>query len=81
MGAHSNDEMLSIVERSFNSISTLLGDKPYMFGDNISSLDIIVFSLISSFTLTNIDNDINQMAKKHKNLVSLTKNIQTTYYS
>ena len=80
MGAHSNDEILAIAEQSFKSISTLLGDKPYIFGDKISSLDIIAFAQIGSFTLALIDNDASRLAKSHANLVAFTKRIEKEYY-
>lgn len=80
MGAHSNDEIHDIAERSFKSVSTLLGDKAFMFGNQISSLDIIVFAQIGAFTLSSLDNRSTRMAKQYENLVTLTQKIQNTYY-
>lgn len=80
MGAHSNEEIHIIADRSFKSVSTLLGDKPYMFGEQISSLDIIVFALVGSFILSTIDNETSRMARKYENLVTLTEKIQKKYY-
>lgn len=80
MGAHSNDEIHDIAERSFKSISTLLGNKTFMFGNQISSLDIIVYAQIGAFTLSTLDNRSTLMAKQYENLVTLTQKIQNTYY-
>jgi hypothetical protein len=80
MGAHSKEEIHIIADRSFNSISTLLGNKSYMFGEQISSLDLIVFSQIGSFTLSTLDNQASQMARKYENLVTLAEKIQKKYY-
>lgn len=62
MGAHTNDEIHDIANRSFRSIATLLGNKQYMFGDKISSLDLIVFAQIGAFTLSSFDNPNNSLS-------------------
>ena len=80
MGAHTNSEIHDIADRSFNSISTLLGNKRFMFGEKISSLDLIVFAQIGAFTLSSLDNQMTQLAKKYDNLVTLTQEIQNTHY-
>ena len=79
MGSHSTDEILEIAIQSFDSLSTLLGDKEFFFGDNISSLDLVAFSQLSSFTLASIDNRMTEACRERTNLVSFTNRIQAAY--
>lgn len=80
MGAHSNDEIMAIADKSFASVSAILGDKTYMFGDQISTLDLIVFAQIGAFTLSTLDNKATQLTKKYDNLINFTQKIQHELY-
>ncbi len=80
MGAHTDDEINAIANESFASVSTLLGNKAYLFGDTISTLDLIIFAQIGAFTLSIIDNKAARIAKEYDNLVGLTQRIQHAYY-
>jgi len=80
MGRHSDDEVQEIAKRSLISLSILLGDKPYFFGDKISSFDITAFAMISSLTLSKIDNQMSRLAKSFTNLDEYTRRIKAHYY-
>ena len=80
MGSHNIDQVLTIAQQSFASLSTLLADKPFFFGEKMSSLDIIAFTQLSSFTLASLDNPTNKAAREHQNLVAFTNRIQTSYF-
>jgi glutathione S-transferase len=81
IGAHTADQVLAIAEQSFASLSTMLADKPFFFGDKMSSLDIIAFAQLSSFTLATLSNPTNSAAREHQNLVEFTERVQRTYFS
>jgi len=80
MGKHSNGEIMTIAQQSLESLSVLLGNKPFFFGGTITSLDITAYAMISNFTQSTIENPMNEMAKKYENLVAYTKRIQQEYY-
>lgn len=80
LGRHSDEEIMSIAKQSLESLSTLLGNKAYYFGDKISSLDICVYSMVSNLTQSNINNKMSQMAREFENLVSFTQRIKNEYY-
>lgn len=80
MGKHTEDEITHIAQQSFQSLSTLLADKPYFFGEKISSLDIVIFSHVASFTLASINNPLNELARTFDNLVAFTQKTQNQYY-
>jgi glutathione S-transferase len=81
MGAHSNEEVLEIAKQSFASLSTLLGDKQFFFGDKISSIDLTLFAQLGAFTLVDLDNATIRASREHGNLVEFTQRIQRSYFS
>lgn len=80
-GRHSETEIIAIADRSFQALSDLLADKSFFFGDKISGFDATAYAFISSFTQANLDNDINNKAKSHKNLVAYADRIKEEYFS
>lgn len=80
LGRHSDEEILHIAEQSLQSLSILLGNKPYFFGEKISSLDVTAYVMISSFTQATLENPTNTMAKKFNNLVAYAERIKKEYY-
>jgi len=81
MGAHSVEEVLEIATRSFASLSNMLGDKAFFFGEQMSSFDLIAFSQLSSHTLVTLNNPMIQACREHTNLVEFTARIQATYFA
>lgn len=81
IGKHTDTEIREIANTSLQSLSVLLGDKPYFFGDKPCSLDVTTFAMTSSLILSTLDNEMNQMARSHINLESYCKRIMQSYYS
>ncbi|MBL4773386.1 MAG: glutathione S-transferase C-terminal domain-containing protein, partial [Alcanivoracaceae bacterium] len=63
------------------ALSDFLDDKPYFFGDKISTFDATAYAFISSFTQSSLDNDINSKAKSFANLTAYTDLIKQQYLS
>jgi len=80
-GRHSKEEILSISDKSFAALSTLLAEKPYFFGDKPSSFDATVYSILCQFISVNCDNEFNEKARSYPNLVQFCQRIKQTYYS
>ena len=80
LGRHSDEEIMGIAKRTLESLSILLGNKPFYFGDKISSLDICVYAMVANLTQSNIDNEMSTMAREFKNLVAFTTRIKNEYY-
>ncbi len=80
MGKHSNEEIIQIAHKSWRSLSTLLGDKPYFFGDRLCTFDATAFAMLSGFTLSSLDTELGTQAQTYRNLVRFTKRIATAYY-
>ena len=81
IGKHSDEEILKIAHNSWHSLSVLLGDKPFFFGDKVSSLDITAFAMLSGFSLNDLPVPINKEIKKYPNLVSFTHRLAKEFYN
>ena len=66
---HSDTEVTEIANATLASLSTLLGDKTYFFGDKPSTLDAVAFAFLAEVILVTIDSPVNTAAKGYDNLV------------
>jgi glutathione S-transferase len=80
MGRHSDEEILEIAKESLESLSQLLGDKRYFFGDNPSGLDASVYGFVAQLVLVDLDNPMNRLAKSYGNLVEFCNRLDSQYY-
>ncbi|MBQ0797253.1 glutathione S-transferase family protein [Zhongshania sp.] len=80
MGRHSKDEVKQIFVYTMDSLSILLGTKPYFMNDKPSFLDACAFAFLAEFVLATIDNEFNTIAKRYENLTSYCQQIHARYY-
>lgn len=80
MGRHSEQEIITIANQSFQALSDLLAENSYFFNDKISTFDASAYAFISSFTHADVDNEINNKAKSHQNLVAYIDRIKLEYF-
>ncbi|MGH1471452.1 MAG: glutathione S-transferase family protein [Cellvibrionaceae bacterium] len=80
-GKHTEEELLEIFKHSLNSLSTLLGNKPYFFGNKISSFDATAYACLASVISVNFTNSFNETANNYNNLVEYCQRIEKQYYS
>lgn len=81
MGKHSDAEIMGIAENTLESLSTMLSDKNYFFGDTPTTLDAVAFAFLAQVTIVSLDTPLNQLARKFDNLVSYCERINSAYYS
>jgi len=80
IGRHSHEEIIKIAQQTLQSLSALLGNKPYFFGDRISSLDICAYAMLANLTHSTFDNEMSRISKTFENLVEFTQRIKNEYY-
>lgn len=80
-GRHQEDEIIAIADKTFSALSTLLGDKTFFHGDNISLLDISAYAFLSSCIDSTLNNDLCSKARSHQNLVAYCQRFHKTYFS
>ena len=77
---HSEQEIVEIAGHTFQALADLLADKPYFFGDKVSTFDATAYAFISSFNQATLENDINSKAKSFDNLQAYTDRIKQQYF-
>jgi len=80
MGKHDDSEILEIAEDTLRNLSVMLSDKTYFFGDSPSTLDAAAYAFLAQVTLAELDNSLNELARKFENLVSYCERITAEYY-
>jgi glutathione S-transferase len=80
MGRHSDEEINIIAEKTFRSLSDILADKTYFFGENLCTFDATAFGFLDQFINVSLNNEMNDLARKYNNLVSYCNNIRENFY-
>ena len=80
LGVHQEHEIDQMGIEDLIAIRDLLGDKPYMFGEQVSSLDATVYSVTSSLIAPPILSPVKDFVLQQKNLVKHCQRIHMQYY-
>jgi len=79
-GRNTEAEIELTAREMTDAMSKLLGDKPYLFGDQPSSLDANVYAGLVHVMFTPFPSPIGQYCRSKPNLVSYTNRIFDKYY-
>ena len=80
IGRHSNEEIMRLTHETLSSLSTLLSNKSYFYGEEITTFDIQAFAFLAELILVNLNNPMIEMARTFANLVAFCDRIQDQYY-
>ena len=80
MGRHSQAEILTIADKSFNALSVLLAEQNYFYGAQPSSFDAVAYSILCQFISANCENVFNSKARSYPNLVRYCQRIEQEFY-
>jgi len=80
LGRHSEKEILQIFEHSLKSLSDVLGDKNYFFGEKASSFDACAYAFLSALIFADLNNAFNDMAKSYPALVDYCHRFKKEFY-
>lgn len=80
LGKHSDAEILQIATATLTSLSVLIADKTYVFGDTPCSLDAAIFASLAQLILVDFDNPLNLLGRSYENLVAYCLRIDNKYY-
>lgn len=81
LGRHSAEEVKQIAVHSLQSLSDLLADNEYFFGDRVCAFDATAYAHLAQMILVDIDHELNQEAKKFTNLVAYCHRIDQQYFA
>jgi glutathione S-transferase len=79
-GRHSLDEVMAMGAADFDALAELLGDKPFLFGDQPRVIDCTLFAFVETFLGFPLDTPIKQTVQRHANLISYRKRIRDRWW-
>ncbi len=68
LGRHSRKEMMQLAKRDVDALAAQLGSKPFMMGDDPTSLDAIAFPTMMGLEPTNFRTELRDFLEAHDNL-------------
>ncbi len=80
VGRHSDEEIVELGARSLTALSTLLGDKPYLFGDRPAGVDATAFAALAGILTPFFDSPLRRRAEGFPNLVAYTARRMREFY-
>ena len=78
-GRHSPSEIAELAERDLDALATLLGGKPYLFGDRPCGADATLFSFVAHALVTIFEGPVHATAA-HANLVAYRDRLMALYF-
>ena len=80
IGRFSDDEKLKNLNDNLTAISNYLSSKTYFFGDQISSIDAILYSHLTQVAPRGVVKQFEGLLDKYPNLVKYQQNISNLYW-
>lgn len=80
LGRHREEEIMELGGRSLSALSALLGDKPYLFGDEPCGTDATAFAFTAAALTPFFDSALRKRAEQHTNLIAYRDRMMRRYY-
>ncbi|MES2644108.1 MAG: glutathione S-transferase family protein [Myxococcota bacterium] len=80
IGRHTPDEIVELADRSLSALSVLLGDKPYLMGDQPSGVDATAFAILAGLLTPFFDSPLRRRAEAYGNLTAYVARMMARYY-
>jgi len=80
LGRHSRDEIAELGRRDIEALATLIGDKPYLFGDAPCGADATAFAFLAECLTPEIDSPMRSAAMEKANLIAYRDRMLSTYF-
>ena len=80
VGRHSEHEILALAARSLMALDALLGDKPFLMGDEPTSVDAFVFATLAGMLTPFFDSPLRRRAERFPRLVCYTRRMMARFY-
>lgn len=80
VGRHSPDEITALGVKSLSALSTLLADKPFLFGDQPTSADATVFGILITVLNPFFDSKLQRAGDRFPNLGAYIERMLTRFY-
>lgn len=80
MGRHTEAEMQRIGRRTLESLALLLGDKPYLMGQQPSGVDAMAYAMLASGLCPHFDSPMKALSQSFPNLVAYEERMQRKFF-
>ena len=80
LGRHSDEERLALGRKDVDALSTLLGDKPYIFGDAPCGADAVVFAAVAALLSPCSASPLRDEALARPNLVDYRDRLMQQFF-
>jgi glutathione S-transferase len=81
LGRHQPAEILEMGKADVSAVSTLLGDKPFLFGEHPTSFDATVYAFIVSILVFPVDSPFRRYTQEQQNLVRYCERFQQRFFA
>ena len=81
IGKFTPAEIYTFGQQDLTALTTILGDKPYLFGDRPSSYDAVTYGFLANLIDVPIDCPLNTFARDHQTLRDYCQRMKNTYFS
>ena len=80
MGRHSREEVHALGCRDLTALAEFLGDKPFIMGEQPSSLDAVVYSFLANLLWVPLETPVKAHAQQYPQLESYCQRMKSRYY-
>lgn len=80
-GRHTPAEVTAMGVGDFDALADVLGDKPFLFGDQPRVIDATAFGFVEMFLGFPLDTEIKRAAQSHANLTAYRKRIRDRWWT
>jgi glutathione S-transferase len=81
IGRHPRAQIAELAIRDVNALAAVLGDKPFLAGDQPCGADASVFGIVTAILTPPLDSPIRTTLQRHANLVAYRDRIARRYFS
>ena len=80
LGRHAQHEILAIAAKDIESLANILGEKPYLMGDQPTGIDAAGYAFAAGSLCPLFETPVRAAAEAHANLVAYSKRMREQYY-
>ncbi len=80
IGRFSHAERMTLASADIGAVAELLGDKPYLFGEQPSSADAFTFAILASCSTRYFDMELIDLVESHPNLMAYIARMREQYF-
>ncbi|HYO66200.1 MAG TPA: glutathione S-transferase family protein [Archangium sp.] len=81
LGRHRPEEILEMGKADVSAVAAVLGDKPFLLGENPTSFDAALYAFIASILAFPVDSPLRKYTQGQQNLVRYCERIQQRYFA